>query len=241
MSASASGTTAVMPAAASRSMMPAAVSTASRRPRCVSTATRRASAAGWAGGGVTRHSIGRGQEEPTDAATSTGAVGARRASSTKNSRLPAGPGSRLGTTAWVCQPRAAAASITPVTASTCSVGSSGPRHRRRAAPDPPRTAVSPSAAGIPRGSTTAVSAGSRTIREMNERSPTTRSTGRSGRRARAGGRGRSAARTSAPAGRDRISSTSWPCPTSTAITSRHPARRSTWVNPPVEAPASRAR
>ena len=49
MSASASGTIAVMPAADSRSMMPAAVSTASRRPRCVSTATRRASAVGWAG------------------------------------------------------------------------------------------------------------------------------------------------------------------------------------------------
>ena len=200
MSASASGTIAVMPAADSRSMMPAAVSTASRRPRCVSTATRRASAAGWAGGGVTRHSIGRGQDEPTDAATSTGAVGARRASSTKNSRLPAGPGNRLGTTAWVCQPRAAAASTTPVTASTCSAGRSD--HATVAEPLPAHLELR----------FDHQQQGSRRIDHRrqrrqqddqgDEREVADDEVDRSVRpRAPAGGRGRSAARTSAPSGR----------------------------------------
>ena len=39
----------------------------------------------------------------------------------------------------------------------------------------------------------------------------------------------------------RIGGASWPCPTSSAITSRAPRSSSTWVNPPVDAPTSRAR
>src|ERR1017187_3110505 len=170
------------------------------------------------------------------AARSSG--GADWRSHRKYSTFPDGPGNGLATTPGTPRPSSSAAAATPATADSRSAGSL----TTPPVPTLPRptsnwglTSNTKSASGAAQ----ATRAGSTSTSEMNDRSAVTRP----GAGATCSGRSPRTLTRSRPVTRGAVRSgqASCPYPTSTATTCAAPRRRSTSVNPPAEAPASRHR
>ena len=163
---------------------------------------------------------------------------APRRSHTKYSTFPAGPGSGLAVIPLTPRPRPLAAAATARTASARAAGR-GPRRQPRPYPCRPRTAASPSARNRRARRAHLTRAGSTSVSEMNDRSATTRSGGGatwSGSSARTFTRSSTVTRGRCAATRRAARSPRRRRPRAPA-----PARSSTSVNPPVDAPASRQR
>src|SRR5690606_4453414 len=183
-----------------------------------------------------------GQRGPSATARSTSAASSAPAparSHRKYSTFPDGPGSGLAVTPFAPSPSSHAVAATPRTASARSSG------LRTTPPLPSRsrptsncgfTIITRSASGRAHR----FSAGSTSPSGMQDRSPTTRSTGSPSIASSVNSRTfvRSLTVTRSSLRRDQAS---WPYPTSTATTWAAPARSRTSVKPPVLAPASSAR
>src|SRR5581483_1678992 len=178
----------------------------------------------------------------TAAASSAGPIVGRSSPTRKwprNSMLPAAPRSGDGMTASGISPSSARAAVTAVRTARWTAGSVTSPPRRTWPRPASNWGLISSTASAPSAATPARAAAARRS-EMNDRSATTRSTGTPSTSASVRWRTLQRSR-SLTRGSLRSDQASCPVPTSTATTEAAPRWRRQSVNPPVEAPASRAR
>src|ERR1700749_2641945 len=180
----------------------------------------------------------RGPDSIASRRTASSSGGAPRRNQTKYSTFPDGPGSGLAVTPLTPRPSDQAVAHTERTAAALSSGD-------RTTPPAPTRPLPTSNCGLTMstksasGAAHATSAGSTRDNEMNDRSATTTPGGGA---TRTGSSERTLTRSSTVTPSSFLSDqASWPYPTPAATTCAAPARSSTSVKPPVDAPASRQR